>query len=325
MTSIINTQKIANTKEKLPNLVIAGVVKGGTTSVYSYLSLHPEICCSTVKETCYFLVDRYGQWDSRYQNSSNPQQQYYQYFAHCQGQKYILEATPGYFEGGQRVAEEIQKQLGDIKILIILRDPVDRFLSFFKYKKSMMEVERSISIRDYIQQCIELPMEEKVKPENDTYWGIEGGFYANYLPDWFETFDQNVMVLFFDDLKSNPKLLTSDLCRWLEIEPTFYDTAQLGVENKSVGYKNKSLQQLALNINTRLEKFWRSQPKLKTSLRNFYYALNGSSYGEMVSDETLNYLQDIYAPYNKRLREQLISRGYVGLPTWLNKDKQSCK
>ena len=185
----------------------------------------------------------------------------------------------------------------------------------------MMEIDRAISIMDYIQQCQKLPMAEKVKPENDTYWGIEGGFYANYLPDWFERFDQNVMILFFDDLKSNPQLFLINLCRWLKIDPTVYETAQLGVENKSVGYKNKSLQQLALKINTRLEKFWRSQPQLKTSLRNFYYALNGNSYQEMVSDETLNYLQDIYAPYNKRLREQLISRGYVNLPTWLIENK----
>ena len=84
-----------------------------------------------------FLVYRYGRWDNRYRNSSNPYQQYCQYFAHCQGQKYILEATPGYFEGGRRVATEIQQQLGDkVKILIILRNPVDRFLSFFKYKKA---------------------------------------------------------------------------------------------------------------------------------------------------------------------------------------------
>ncbi len=322
MTSIENVRESDITRKKLPNLVIAGVVKGGTTSVYSYLSLHPEICCSSVKETCYFLVHRYGQWDNRYKNSSDPYQQYCDYFAHCEDRQYILEATPGYFEGGQRVAGAIEDQLGDkVKILIILRDPVDRFLSFFKYKKSMLEVDKTISIEEYIQQCKELPMEEKLKEENDTYWGIEGGFYDKYLPDWFETFDRNVKVLFFDDLKHDPRSFLIDLCQWLEIDPTIYDTASLGVENKSVGYKNKSLQQLALNINTRLEKFWRSHPQLKTNLRNFYYALNGNSYRETVSDETISHLREIYAPYNKRLRERLINQGYVNLPAWLIDDK----
>ena len=322
MTSTENVRESDITTKKLPNLVVAGVVKGGTTSVYSYLSLHPEICCSSVKETCYFLVHRYGQWDNRYQDSSDPYQQYCQYFAHCEDRRYILEATPGYFEGGQRVAGAIQDQLGDkVKILIILRDPVDRFLSFFKYKKSMLEVDKTISIEEYIQQCQELPMEEKLKEENDTYWGIEGGFYDKYLPDWFEKFDRNLKVVFFDDLKQDPRSFLIDLCQWLQIDPTIYDTASLGVENKSVGYKNKLLQQLALNINTRLEKFWRSHPQLKTNLRNFYYALNGNSYKETVSDETISHLREIYAPYNKRLRERLINQGYVNLPAWLIDDK----
>ena len=321
MTSIKNVRESAETTKKLPNLAIAGVVKGGTTSVYSYLSLHPKICCSAVKETCYFSIYRYGQWDSRYQNSSDPYQQYCQYFAHCQDQKYILEATPGYFEGGRSVAEEIQNQLGDIKVLIILRDPVDRFVSFFKYKKSMLEVDKTLSIEEYIQQCQELPFEEKVKQENDTYWGIEGGFYDKYLPDWLETFDRNVKILFFDDLKRDPKSFLIDLCQWLEIDSTIYQTAELGVENKSVGYKNQSIQQFALSINTRLEEFWRSHPKLKTNLRNFYYALNGSSYREMVSEETLSHLRDIYAPSNKRLREQLTHWGYTNLPAWLIDNK----
>lgn len=322
MTSLINKQKNSIAKEKLPNLVIAGVVKGGTTSIYSYLSLHPEICCSAVKETCYFSFYRYGQWDSRYRNTDDPYQQYCQYFAHCSNQKYILEATPGYFEGGYRLANAIQKLLGDdVKILIILRNPVDRFLSFYKYKKSMMEIDRTLTVKEYIQQCQKLPLKEKLKQENDTYWGIEGGFYDLYLAEWLETFDQNVKVAFFDDLKSNSKLLLKNLCQWLEIDPTVYDTACLAVENKSVGYKNKLLQQIALVVNTRLEKFWRSQPKLKTNLRDFYYTLNGSSYREKIEDEIIKELQAIYAPHNQRLREQLMSRGYNNLPTWLTDRK----
>lgn len=312
---IEDTQQL---KTQKPNLVIAGVVKGGTTSIFSYLSLHSEICSSTVKETCYFSRYRYGQWDSRYRDADDPHQQYRQYFAHCQGQKYILEATPGYFEGGARVARAIHSQLGShVKILIVLRDPVDRFLSFFKYKKSMMEIDKNLALETYIQQCQDLPLAEKIKQENDTYWGIDGGFYDQYLPEWFEVFDDNVNVVFFDELKQT-QLLLQKLCRWLNIDAAVYDTAQLGVENRSVGYKNQSLQEIALAVNTRLEQFWRSHPKLKTSLRKVYYALNGSSYQEPLSEENRSYLQSIYAPHNERLREQLTSRGYTELPVWLS-------
>jgi len=307
-------------REKLPNLAIAGVVKGGTTSVYSYLSMHPEICCSSVKETCYFSRYRYGQWDSRYRHARDPHQQYRQYFQHYQGQKYILEATPGYFEGGTRVAKAIWKTLGsEVKIIIVLRDPIDRLLSFFKYKKSMMEIDKKLSLDVYIQQCNELPFLEKAKQENDMYWGIEGGFYANYLPDWFEVFDKNIKVVFFDELKTDSKSLLENLCQWLEIDATVYRKAELGVENKSVAYKNRAIQQLALAINTRLESFWRSHPKLKANLRDFYYIVNGSSHRETMTVETRRYLESVYSFSNRQLREQLESRGYTNLPAWIAK------
>ena len=126
-------------KTRLPNLVIAGVVKGGTTSIYSYLSRHQDICCSTVKETCYFSFFRYNHWDSRYSNTTEPFKQYQGYFSHCENQKYVMEATPGYFEGGSKLATAMKETLGDnIKVIIFLREPISRIRSFFKYKKASL-------------------------------------------------------------------------------------------------------------------------------------------------------------------------------------------
>ena len=48
------------TEPRLPNLVIAGVPKAGTTSLFNYLAQHPDICPSDVKETRYFEPLRYG-------------------------------------------------------------------------------------------------------------------------------------------------------------------------------------------------------------------------------------------------------------------------
>ncbi len=303
---------------RLPNLVIAGVVKAGTTSVYSYLSLHPDICCSTVKETCYFSYYRYGQWDSRYKNSDDPFEQYRQYFSHSEKQKYVMEATPGYFEGGEKVAKAIKNTLGDeVKIIIILREPISRLISFFKYKKSMLELDKELSLAEYLRQCEAFSPEERVKKENDTYWGIEGGFYANYLEDWLNVFGKSVYITFFDELKKDPKLFLSKICTWLEIDPTVFESKELGVENKSLDYKNKYLQQFALLINSKAEKFWRANSGIKHFLRNIYYNLNSLPHQEKISEQTLNYLQSLYEPYNLKLAAQLLARNYTNLPQWL--------
>jgi len=306
------------TEQRLPNLVVAGVVKGGTTSLYSYLSEHPDICCSSVKETCYFSMYRYGQLDSRYRGSKDPFAQFQQYFCNCQQQKYVMEATPGYFEGGANVANEIKKTLGDdTKIIIVLRNPVDRLVSFWKYKKSMLELDSDLTLGGYLEMCKDMPHEERIKQENDRYWGIEGGYYTNYIEDWIEVFGASLKILFFDDLKQDSKLFLKETCQWLEIDESFIEQLDLSVQNKSVSYKNAGLQKLALFINGKAEKFWRANQGIKDFLRKIYYALNGQAHQDGADEQTLAKVQAIYKPHNQRLAEQLRSHGYSQLPSWL--------
>ena len=309
---------MSTASSQLPNLVIAGVVKGGTTSVFSYLSRHPDICSSAVKETCYFLTYRYGQYDVRYKNSSDPFSQYRDYFCHCQDQRYVMEATPGYFEGGRTLANEMKNVLGDdTKILIILRDPVARLLSFFKYKKSMLQLDQDLSLSDYISKCEQMPLDDRIKEENDAFWGIDGGFYSNYLEEWFDVFGHSVKVMFFDQLKADSRLMLREISDWLSIDATIYDTEDLEVENKTVNYKFKRFQEIALQINNKAEKFWRSHPNIKSKLRDLYYSVNASKQTEEFEGQTLEYLQAIYQPYNVKLAAQLRSKGYSDLPSWL--------
>ena len=229
-----------------------------------------------------------------------------------------MEATPGYFEGGAKVAQTIKNTLGDnVKIIIIFREPISRLISFFKYKKSMLELDQELNFEEYLQQCEALPPQERVIKENDTYWGIEGGFYANYLEDWLNVFDDSVYIGFFDELKSNPQLFLSKICTWLDIDSVMFESQELNVENKSLDYKNKYLQQLALFINIKAEKFWRANSGIKRTLRNIYYNLNGLPHQENISEQTLKYLQSLYQPYNQKLAAQLLARNYTDLPQWL--------
>ena len=91
--------------KKLPNLIIAGVNKAGSTSLFHYLSQHPEVCGSKDKETCYFLPLLYNE-------SISPITNYEAQFSHCGKSAYRLEATPAYIYGGEKIAAEIKKRLG---------------------------------------------------------------------------------------------------------------------------------------------------------------------------------------------------------------------
>src|SRR3954463_13629169 len=91
-------------ERRLPNLVIAGVAKAGTTSLFNYLAQHPDICASDVKETRYFEPLRYGE-------VLPPIESYTAHFRHRQGERYALEATPTYFYGGRDVPPGIRVTL----------------------------------------------------------------------------------------------------------------------------------------------------------------------------------------------------------------------
>lgn len=303
--------------KKLPNLIIAGVVKGGTTSMFTYLSAHPDICVSNIKETCFFHGLRYGY-------ALEPISLYESYFSHCGNQKYIVEATPGYFEGGQKLASGLKDTLGgDLKIIIFLRDPVDRLISFFKYKKSMLELPPEMSINDYILKCESMNAEEKLLQKNDMWWGVEGGKYDAYLSGWLDVFGKNLKIVFFDDMKADARGLTIELCQWLGVDASMYVTYKFEIENKSVSYKNPLLQRFALNFNASLESFWRSHPVLKGNLRDLYYSINGKPHADVISGDVRQKLMNIYMPHNNNVRNILHDHGYTKFPAWLEGGSKS--
>src|SRR5688572_22585305 len=99
-------RQIRETAGRLPNLVIAGVPKAGTTSLFSYLTQHPEVCGSDVKEPRYFNPLRLG-------SELGPIEDYAAHFGHCAGQRYAMEASPGYSYGGGPLARGLREALPD--------------------------------------------------------------------------------------------------------------------------------------------------------------------------------------------------------------------
>jgi hypothetical protein len=294
----------------LPNLIIAGVTKAGTTSLFMYLKQHPEICASTVKETCYFLPVRYG-------TPLAPLNVYLDFFAECGNTRYVMEATPGYFYGGTRVARGILDLLGEVHVIIVLREPIGRMISFYKYLKSRMMLPRKMTFEEYIKKCESTPNNKREGMDGDLYWGIDGGFYDLYLQDWVEIFGNKLKVVFFDELMTSPSDCTKGICSWLNLDGNIYDGIKLQVENRSVSYQNQLLQKWAIEINDRSEQFWRRFPKLKQTLRNWYYQINGEEFELNISPSIYQYLGQKFKPHNQRLALNLKSLGYLNLPKWL--------
>jgi hypothetical protein len=297
---------------RLPNAIIAGVNKAGTTSLFDYLRQHPQIGGSSVKETCYFLPARYG-------GLVGDVDEYCKLFREVSDMPVRLEATPGYFYGGGALIREVRRVLGArVRIIIVLRDPVQRLLSFFRAQKALLELPGDLALQDYVDRCLSLSEQQVHKKKNNAYFGIEGGKYAKYLPLWNSVFGENLIVLFTENIKRDPIGALKKTLQFLGVDSEGAEKIDLTRQNKSVNFKNRFLQKVALEVNQYGETFWRRHKWLKKRLRQLYFAVNGRKFNRSYNKETIDRLRSIYVPHNKRLKSQLSEVEYSDLPEWVS-------
>ena len=118
----------------LPTFIIAGAGKSGTTALWAYLNQHPEICMSRIKEPMFFtnlLGYRQGGsieapvYEGRYKSGL---EWYEKLFAKCCQKRALGEASTAYMYA-KDAAGLIKKTLPEVKLIFLLRNPVDRLYS----------------------------------------------------------------------------------------------------------------------------------------------------------------------------------------------------
>ena len=300
----------------LPNLIIGGVHKAGTTSLHTYLSMHPQVCGSLIKELAFLLPARYHQ-----EVPSN--EVYTSHFKHYNQEKYILETTPSYLYGGLPLINTIKERLGDdVKIIFILREPTDRFLSFYNHCITKLDIPAATTLEEFVNtsHSLESGIRESDATDHTTQGLIEGD-YASFLPLWMEHFKDRLLIVFFDELSKDTPGVMKKICNWLEIDFSFYKKEDFTVENRTAFYKNAILHRFALWLNHHTETFWRKHYKLKRFIRGIYYGMNEKKNNERNSSEaaTIQRLNKIYELSNQRLADLLKDFPSVNLPFWLQR------
>lgn len=298
--------------------IIAGTNKAGTTSLFRYLSDHPDVCPSKVKETNYFDSARV---DSEKDNIAG----YWRYFDSCvNGRSVCLEASPKYMALGKDVALRIQGALSDVKLIFILREPVSRILSYFFRNKqtrfharmSQLDLEEFVVLVEEASQMSRLPGEKG--PGQNAYLQFEKGCYVNYLDEFYSVFNKDdICVLFFDDLVSNPHGCVVEVSQFLGIGSKFYDDYVFQVENKTLKYRFSGIQHIGSRINMLLEPLLNQYPSIRRLLRSM---LTVKADGAPDVDPLLRKrLFNLYRPHNMVLAEWIgVRYPNLHLPTWLD-------
>ena len=295
---------------RLPNLLIVGVSKAGTTSLFHYLGQHPDICTSDIKELRYFSPLQYGQ-------PLAPLDTYTRHFRSCGEQRYAVEATPGYFHGDRPLAQGLRETCPSARAMVVFRSPVDRCWSFFRFVKSKVRIPKDMTFSAYLDRCEALyAAGTDLDPENGAFSGLGKGCYARWTQAWTEEFGDRFRILFFEDLVTDPRAVLRSTCEWLRIDSGVVDGFSFGADNKTEQYRNPYVQRAALSLNRRGQRLFERHPSLKGSLRRGYYALNRAPADESMSPTERDRLVEFYRPHNARLAGQLEGLGLTLPVSW---------
>lgn len=294
--------------QKFPNLIIAGVHKAATTSLYTYLSYHYQVYCPDKKELHYFTPIRYGK-------PVNGIDKYAKYFDKVKDERYMLDASPSYFYGVEPLIGKMNEVLPPHKVVVVLREPTDRFVSYYNYLKAKLTLKEEETFSAYVDECV-LRLQGPIA-DNEYERPIREGQYIDFLPPWIEAYGNNFKIVYFEELVSNPKEVMLDLAAWLEIDAEPFETLNYTNENKTIYVKNKVMHTAALYVNHKMEGFWRRNKAVKQRLRDFYYLFNKKpKQGKQVDDAGLDKLRRIYTPSNEKLAQYLKANN-LKLPKWL--------
>lgn len=232
----------------MPNFLIIGAAKSGTTSLYRYLMQHPQIFMSPTKEPSFFAIEcgttfqgPWKRWASQYAVTSIDS--YLALFSGVSDEVAIGEASTAYLVH-PKVPECIHRHIPNVKLIAILRNPVDR--AYSDYLMRLLHGDRSHA--DLIEA---IHMRDESVRKN---WGlgeeyVEVGFYYTHLRRYFDIFDRSqIRVYLFQDFRTSPLAILQDIFRFLDVEETF--TPDLSSQYNVGGYpKNKAWLALLVKLN----------------------------------------------------------------------------
>jgi hypothetical protein len=298
--------------QALPNLLIVGVPKAGTGSLFAYLGQHPDICPSTEKEVGFFspLLKPNGVLPDV--------ESYAKYFPHCSGHRYRLEATPNYCLGGDRVIQAIKRTLRDPRIIISLRDPVDRLWSAYTFQRSLGHLHGVQSFEQYLSICEEQRRGGHNIIVKGHFNGLSIGFYGDYLPAWFDAFGDDIKVTCVEELSRRPDAVVMDLCRWLRTDDLVAASFDYAGRNETVHPRSVLLSKAVFGVKEKSERWLKPPPALRAPLRKAYTRLNSGKLKEQLQPSTRLRVQELYRESNIALMSMLRARGYDHLPRWLS-------
>lgn len=263
----------------LPTFLIIGAEKAGTTWLYGMLKAHPQVAMPKVKEVHYFnrldsnlrVRDNFDRCDLSW---------YEAHFRHGKKAAAIGEATPLYISD-EAAPARIRQVLPDVKILAMLRNPIDRAYSHYQMARAKGHFDSSFD------RAV-----ETVDPRI-----LQRGLYGAQLDRWYDLFPaEQICVYFFETAIHAPTDLLDRVARHIGVEPLseerIGEMKVAGDRNEAARYRSPVL----YNASTRAARSLRTHP----ATARIADALKASGFNRLV--KAANRVPAIYPPLDPPTR-----------------------
>ena len=299
----------------LPNTVIAGAPKCGTSSLFTWLEDHPDVCGSRFKETRYLLDRGHALLDRRSNYHEHGLAGYTAHFRQCDGEaaSIILEATPHYLY--QRTALEVLSGLDPLPtLLFLLRKPSERMYSEYQFARNNRAViDRDVTFREFVAMVRSGSPSLGGRRQLDAV--IDHGRYVDYLEAWASRFPRaKIHIFLFEDLLRDNRAFMKTVAAALGLDPGFYDRYGFPLKNLTYQVRFQPLHRIRSAVGRRLPRGSAKQFIHKMT-RRVYSAINVERTRPAKTADDFAVLAELdreFAPYNLRLEREL----KVDLSSW---------
>ena len=230
----------------LPNFLVIGAPRSGTTSLYEYLRAHPDVYMSTVKEPDFFTypsLDRVNPIgtevavrdihdDAQHDAAlARDLAEYERLYAGHRDERCLGEASAVYL-GDPTAAWHLRTYVPDAPFIVVLREPADRAYSHFHHAKRLYTEGGLTSppgaegrtVDEEFERAIEVASQEGMPAETVSepeIW-VRAGYYHRHLTRWFELFPREQFAIFlYEDLATDERGLMRRVYEHIGVDPSF--------------------------------------------------------------------------------------------------------
>lgn len=299
----------------MPNFLIIGTARAGTSSLYEYLRQHPEIYMCPNKEPMFFALENQrvnfrGPGDAQEINAKSVTMiDPYQALFEAAGDRPAIGEASALYLYSDVAAANIKRHIPNAKLIAMLRDPVERAYSSFLYmtregREPLPEFEDALAAE-----------EQRIEDNWEHIWHYRRmGFYYRQLRRYYDLFDPSqIKIILSEDLDNNPESVISELQRFLDVDAT-------QLPDMSVKYNQGGVPRGQLLNRVLTRPSWIKQklkPWLPRSVHSLYLRVKHANLERPeISAETRHSLREDYRNDIENLQD-LIGRD---LNAWLKPD-----